>query len=90
MKNDVADRGARVDVDAGARVRVLGQHARHHLGPERQQAMRDAVDRDRVQARVAGDDLVDAAGRRILVVGGQHVLGQQRPHLGQRRQQLAG
>src|SRR6185436_16383377 len=44
-----ADRRARVDVDPRARVRVLGEHARYDLAAEREQAVGDAIDRDRVQ-----------------------------------------
>ena len=85
----LADGRAGVDVDAGARVGVLGQHARHHLGAVAQQPVRDAVDRDGVQARVAGDDLVDAGRRRVGLERRQHVLAQQRADLRQRVQQAA-
>ena len=67
---------------------MLGQHARQDLGAEPQQVVGGAVDRDGVQARIAGDDLVDARRRGVGVVGGQHVLAEARADRRQGLEQL--
>ena len=79
----LVDRGARVDVDAGAAVRVLAHDARDHGDFLHVQLVRDAVHEDGVEARVREDDLGLALGRRVAVEGGLHVLEQ---HLVQLRQ----
>ena len=63
-----ADAGAGVDVDAGLGVGVLGHHARDQRHAQQQQLVGDAIDRDRLQAGIAEDDLVMALGRRVALV----------------------
>ena len=72
----VADRGARMDVDAGARVGPLGHHARDERHLEPVQEVGQPVDGHRLQARVAEDHLVERAHGRVAVVGRLHVRGQ--------------
>ncbi len=82
-----ADLGARVDVDAGERMRVLRHDARQHRHALCVQLVRDAVGRDRLDRRVAEDDLLDAVRRRIALEGGEHVLREQRAQRGDLTQQ---
>ena len=63
----------RMDVDARLRVGVLGHHPRDVRDPEGQELVGDPVDGDRLQARVAEDDLVVAPGGRVATVGGVDV-----------------
>jgi len=81
MKN--GDGGAGVNIDAGAAVRVLGHHARHELSAGVKQAIGGAINGNRVQAGIAGDDLVRSRRRGICLECNLDVLGQSRTHFGQ-------
>ena len=56
------------------RVGVLGHHARDQRHAQQQQLVGEAIDRDRLQAGIAEDDLVIALGGRVALEGGLHVL----------------
>ena len=79
----VADGGTRVDVDAGLRMRHLGDDARDERHVQPQQGVGDAVVADGAYGRVAKDDLTVALGSRVAVVGGHHVGLQLLPDVGQ-------
>ena len=78
----VADRGAGMDVDAGAAMGPLAHHARDERDRELVQQVGEAVDGDRLQAGVAKDDFGGRFARRVAVVGGLHVGGEQFANLG--------
>ena len=67
-------RGAGMDVDAGLGVGVLGHHPRDQRHAEQQQLVGEAIDRDRLEAGVAEDDLVMALRGRVALEGGLDVL----------------
>ena len=79
----LADLSAGMDVDAGRRMRVLGDDARDHRDAEIVEFMREAMADDRGEAGKAEDDLVDALGRRIALEGGPEVGVEQGAHLRQ-------
>src|SRR5205085_3139379 len=85
-----ADARAGMYVYARAAVRVLGHDARDERDAERVQFVREAVDRYRVEAGVAEDDLVVAGGRRVALVGGSNVGRQGLAHARQSREELLG
>ena len=78
-------RRAGVDVGAALRVRPLAHDPRHERHAHHVELVRDAVDRDREEARVGEDDLVEARRRGVAVVGGLHVLDER---LADRREAL--
>ena len=79
MKNPGPIVAAGVDVDAGLRVRPLGDHAGDQRHPQPVQRVGDAVRRHRAQPRVAEDDLVQAGGGGVALIRRLHVLGEQFP-----------
>src|SRR5436190_15942448 len=64
-----ADAGAGMDVDARLGMRVFGHHARNQRHAEQEQLMGDAIDGDRLQARIAEDDFMMTLRRRIAEEG---------------------
>jgi hypothetical protein len=85
-----SDGGAGVDIDPGAAMRVLGHHARQKLAALAQQAIGGAEDGNRIQPRVAGDDLVGTGGGGIGLEGDLDILGENRTQFGQGRQRARG
>ena len=77
------DRRARVQIDPGLLVGQLGHHARHDHRALAQERMGDAIHRDRVEARIAHDDLVEPGGRGVALERRADV---GREHVAQRRQ----
>ena len=59
--------GARADIDARATVGVLAHEARDQGNAQFEELMRDAVGKDRVDARIADEDLLEAAGCGVTV-----------------------
>ena len=70
------------------RVGVLRHHARDQRHAQQQQFVGDAVDRHRLQAGIAEDDLVMALGGRVALERRLRVLFQDQPHVRQPLQQL--
>ncbi len=66
-----------MDVDAGLRVRLLGHDARQQRQAEAIELVREPVVDHREDAGVAQEHLVDAACRRIALVGGEHIAVEQ-------------
>ena len=64
---------ARMDVDAGLRVGGLGHHPRNVRHAELQQHIGEAIDRDRLEAGVAKNNLMVTAGRRVAAKSGGHI-----------------
>ena len=64
---------AGMDVDAGLRMRALGDDARDDRYVELVERMREPVMDDGLDAGIAEQHLVEALGRRIAVVGRAHV-----------------
>ena len=83
-----ADGGARVDVDAGGAVRQLGHQPRQQRHAQLVQLVRQPVVDDGVDAGVAQQHLVHAVGRRVALVGGQHVGVEQAPDARQGESEL--
>ncbi len=73
-----------MDVDAGPRVGDLGQETRQDRHLEDVQHVSDPVDRDREEAWIGGDDLVDRLGRRIAGQDRLAVLEEAGVHVGER------
>ena len=72
-KEVVADRCARVDVDAGELVGVFGHHARQHGDAHFVQPVRHAVNADGFKRGVGEHDLVAAHRGGVAVVSGLNV-----------------
>ena len=79
-----------MDVDAGALVRVLGEHAREQRDLQREEHVGEALERDREHAGVGEDDLVHAARGRVALVGGGDVGLHQAAHFRQGAEKLGG
>ena len=73
-----------MDVDAGLPLGVFGHHPGDQRDAQAVQLVGHAIDGDRRHAGVAEDDLDQALGGRVAVVGRLHVLGQGMPQLGDR------
>ena len=73
MKKRRTDLRARMDVDAGGRVREFGHDAREQRHAELPQHVREPVVRDRQHAGIAQQDLVDAARGGIATKRRQNV-----------------
>ena len=86
----VADRGPGMDVDAGARVGPLGHHPRDEGHLQAVQQVGEPMDRHRLEAGVAEDDLVERPHGRIAVVGGLHVGGKHAAEVGDALEKLDG
>ncbi|MGC3998786.1 MAG: hypothetical protein QM767_15555 [Anaeromyxobacter sp.] len=86
----LADAGARVDVDAGERVGVLGDDARDERHLEPLQRVGDPLVGDGQHARVGEDGLVAGLEGRVALVGGLDVGGHQPADLRQLGQQPLG
>ena len=84
-----ADLGAGVNVDAGGRVGQLGDDPRHQRRAQTVQHVRQAMMRDRRDAGIADQHLVDAARRGIALERGANIAVQQPAHVGQARGELA-
>ena len=79
----VADRGAGVDVDAGAAVRPLAHHSRDQRNVQLVQEMGEPVDGDGLQAGIAEDHLVQRLAGGVAVVGRLHIHRQNLAQVGQ-------
>ncbi len=78
-----ADLRTRVDVDAGGRVGDFRADPRQQRQAGAIQMVRQAVVDHRQDAGVAQQHLIHAAGRRVAVIGRQHIGVQQHPQAGQ-------
>ena len=65
-----SDRGAGMDVDAGAAVGPLGHHAREERDILAVEQMGDALDGDGLQTGIGEDDLLETARGGIARIGG--------------------
>ena len=72
-KEGVSDGGPRVDVDARGPVGVLRHHPREQRDLFKVQHVRQPVRGDSGEGGVAEDDLIDAGGGRVPLVGGGQV-----------------
>ena len=78
----LADPRARVDVDSALAVRVLGDDPWNHGNAEAAKLVGDSIGRNRLNARIAEDDLFDAGSGRVTIVRGAHVGVENSPELG--------
>ena len=79
----VADDRARVNVDAGVGVRVLGEHARDDRDPQQVQLMGGAVIEHRRHRGIAIDDFLGGLDGRVVVGDGFDVSAQELPDAGE-------
>ena len=70
------------------RMGPLGHHPRDERDFQLVQQMGQAIDRDRLEARIAEDHFVEVSHGRVAVVGGLHVEREHLPQLGQLLQKL--
>ena len=75
-----ADGCSGMDVHTGLGVSDLCHHARNQGHAHRKQFVRHTKDGQRLNDRIAGQDLCDARRCRITVVGGHHVGGEDAAH----------
>ena len=83
-----ADGRSGVDVDSRPTVRPLGQHPRDQRHRQAKQFVREAVDGDRLQPRIAEDDFIEIPGGGVSVERGLHVGRQRATDRGERLQEL--
>jgi hypothetical protein len=86
----VPDGGAGVDIDPRLAVDPFGQHPRDQGNTQFVHDVRDAVDRDRFQSRIAEDHFIQTAARGVAVEGRLHVQGQDLPQVGKLLQHRNG
>ena len=71
----IADRRARVDLDAGERASDVGDEAGQQRHPALAQRVGQPVELPGVKARVGENDFQVAGGRRVPVPGGLNIAG---------------
>ena len=72
----VADRGPRMDINAGTSMGPFGHHPRNERNPKPIQFMGQAINRHRFQTRIAENHLVQALHRGIAIERRLGIFGQ--------------
>ena len=89
-KKVIADRGTWMDIDARSRVRPFCHHARNERHLKLVQEMRQPMNCDGLEPRIAKDDFVKRAHGRVTVVGGLHIGSKNFPQIRDLLQKLDG
>ncbi len=84
----MADLGSRVNVDAGLFVRPLGHHTWNKRHTHLVEFMRQPMDRDGLQPRIAKDDFILVLASRIAVIGSLNIRRQELSKIGQAFQKV--